>query len=252
MFDHQSTCTPPAAASKSQTEPESQHNEPVGTDVLARRRALLKAAASAAPLIATLPGGEALANSSLLQCVINQQMGADEAPKSIRELTDPLDTYSREDGFLDFYLAPDPRQPPGTTLTVLLRVYRIREMPPGAGWLSVYADLNLPEFPPLGSWFQTGQMGYTLLGSVERQFLRAYGTARAPIQAPTDVAINFPLPGGCNFDVTWPGPAGGTPDGPQEPQHCFYPLAVQSVQGASNNAGNVPLAASCLASFDRG
>ena len=40
--------------------------------VMTRRRSLLKAAASVAPVLATLPNGAALANASAFQCATNE------------------------------------------------------------------------------------------------------------------------------------------------------------------------------------
>jgi hypothetical protein len=48
-----------------------------------RRRHLLKAAASAAPLIATLPNGAALANGSAFQCLEKDKTESDKGPGSL-------------------------------------------------------------------------------------------------------------------------------------------------------------------------
>jgi hypothetical protein len=73
-----------------------------------RRRGLLKAAASAAPFIATLPSGEALAAASAPHCVINRQNGRDTPSPVVFDPVPPEDHYIRIPGSVQDYLIFDP------------------------------------------------------------------------------------------------------------------------------------------------
>jgi hypothetical protein len=252
MLNRRTTGTPTGAEANGHPKSASAQDSTVPVEVRAGRRLLLKAAASAAPLIATLPSGEALANASALQCVINQQTGGNDFPLNLRPHpnTDPQDKYTRQLGSLDLYRIPDPR--PGATpgATIVVRINKISELPPGTGEITVYGDnsaLNIPAVPPMGSWFDTTNPLHVRIGGVQYQFLVVYGADRSPIQDPSDVAVSNLVPTDCEINSsipTWPGTA--TVSGPSAPQHCFYPLAVQV---PANTPGNIPLTTSCLASF---
>lgn len=91
------------------------------------RRALLRAAAATAPLIATLPSGAALANASAAACVVNDQ------------------SASQSGDFAEFALVSDRRGPPDTAVRYLgwhrrtqcggeERDFFFVETPSGASW----------------------------------------------------------------------------------------------------------------------
>jgi hypothetical protein len=246
MFDQRSTTTQASADAKSQAEPVNQQIQPLHTVLSARRRQLLKAAASAAPLIATLPSGEALANASALQCVINQQEGRGGAPAGVLEAPIPSDdTFARVPGRILGYKI---QLPDGSTQ--LVRVYQIPELPPGTGTITVYGNNSdlWSDAPVPGTWFDISAANFAGIDN-PAEFLMVYRDDPAPIGDKTDVAVTSALlPSDCDIVTgipNWPG-SPTSPTGPTSPQHCVYPLAVQA---SPNAAGNIALAGSCLASF---
>lgn len=244
MFDQRSTGNPTVADPKINGEAADQRPETGRSAVWSRRRALLKAAASAAPVIATLPSGAALANASALQCVINQQQGQGGAPAGVLERPLPIDDkFVRVPGSIRGYEIPDPG---GSGSTLLVRVYRIPALPPGSGSdVYVFGDnSDLMSNPPTpGTWFDTGSGSWAGIDN-PAEFLVVYSADPVPIGDKSDVAIDADLwPSQCEIAEgipTWPG------GGPTSPQHCFYPVAVQA---PPNTVGNIALAHSCLVSF---
>ncbi|WP_200242146.1 hypothetical protein [Thiohalocapsa halophila] len=189
-----------------------------------RRRSLLKAAASAAPVIATLPSGEALANASALQCVINEQNQAG-PPVTVDIPVPDDDTYVRVSGEVREYFTEASNAGPGERRTV----YFFEGDVPQANIL-----VN-----PDGSWFDDTGWQQDNSQTREAAFLVQYN---ATTTDPTTAEVNTE----CELEVgtdSWT----GIVTGPRAPQHCFYPMAVKAPQG---NAGNVPLTTSCLASFN--
>jgi len=67
-------------------------------DVSLARRQLLRAAASVAPLIATLPSGAALAQASASNCVIEEQQAAESGLDQPEAITASKDKYVRVKG----------------------------------------------------------------------------------------------------------------------------------------------------------
>lgn len=202
-----------------------------------RRRHLLKAALSTGPLIATLPSGAALAQSSAIQCAINEQ----ESNSQPLGVVPSPDGYARTVGFVEVW-------PVGGTD---YQVYHIGEE------IFVYGDnSNLASAPSTGSWFDRAQSSATQPKSqTEAYFLYQFDAAR-PIEGPEDINVvtGGAMPGGCTIDPTvppWPGGADGvpSPSGPRSAEHCFYPMAIR-VEGAQQ--GNIPLAYSCLCSISPG
>lgn len=229
--------------------------EPTRADAASpRRRNLLKAAASAVPLVATLPSGEALAQASALQCVINEQNGTKEQPEGEETKEDPLsDSYARIAGTVESWFINNPNNP---SARVLATVYHIVT---DSDEIHVYGD-NQPglNLPVRGTWFDSSVAVIpSPLGTSDAVFLYAYEADRSPIEEKEDVHVDTStgLPTSCIIDPAippWPGPTGtpSTPAGPSSTggTHCFYPLAVQA---PSETPGNVPLTYSCLASFQR-
>jgi hypothetical protein len=184
-----------------------------------RRRHLLKAAASAGPLIATLPSGEALANASALQCVINEQ----ENPTTLVETSDATDPYLRIDGFL----VKD-----GSNNVI---AYRITGAP-FAGGDGLYVDLSGNRIDPASLPTPNTEEA--------TQFLRVYGATNSPITGPEDVTVAVDTtPSGCEIKS---GLTGYSPY-PTAPDYCFYPVAAP--RPAFGAPGNVALTGTCLASF---
>ncbi len=194
--------------------------------------------------MATLPGGEALAGASALQCVINEQTGVNERPDGVVPKNDPPeDGYARIAGFVETWIIPDPGNPASDTTAQVFRVTVDTEE------IAVYGDNPSPPFPAPGSWFDESIAVIPVpIAKSEAEFLYQYNADPAPIQDRSDVDVdpNTLLPTNCTLEnIVWPGPP-QSPAGPSVPTHCFHPMAVQAPQ---NNAGNVPLTYSCLASF---
>jgi hypothetical protein len=216
-------------------------------DISSRRRDILKAAATAAPLVATLPSGEALANASALQCVINQKEGKEGFPDG-RVASPPNDTYKRITGFIERWRIPNPSDP---SVTILVFVYRVTD--PLGQEVTVYGDntdQGIPTLPAEGRWFDTTiDDGRRLIRRGGAQFLYVYTADRDG-----NAVTNNSIPGDCTIDSSlgrWPtanSDGSAVPAGPDSPEHCFYPMAIQ-VQVPTNAPGNVALTLSCLASF---
>ena len=216
--------------------------------VSVRRRGVLKAAVSAAPFVATLPSGEALAAASALQCVINEQTGAAEPPAPVVIApVPPEDTYVRIVGEIRTYRSFVAAGSGGGGVgSIIVYKYTVD----GDDILVVGQNTN-PSAAPLGTWFNLGVVPAPILLSTQpAHFLRLYDASPNPITAPGDVAVDAgtQLPTACTqSSPNWPGPP-TSPTGPStaDGKHCFYPVAVQA---NVNQAGNIPLTQSCLLSF---
>jgi hypothetical protein len=214
-----------------------------------RRRRLLKAAASAAPLIATLPSGEALASASALQCVISEQNGDKSQPQGEEpETVPPRDNYARLSGRVEQWLVEDPSAP--TERTDAIVYYMVID----GEDIRVWGE-NGAGFPEPGTWFDpvsANAFPPVAVDDFPAEFLYLYQANTAPLATKSDLEVDAAtiLPAGCTIKsgISWPGPGGtpATPSGPSAPEHCVFPMAVQANVGA---AGNVPLTYSCLASF---
>ncbi len=140
--------TPSREAGAGSQSPASMANHPESN----RRRNLLKAAASAGPLIATLPSGEALANASALQCVINEQEGGANPPADpiVSNPPPPEDHYLRVDGEIRRYLSfvSIANGGPGTGV-IQVYYYNLN----GQDILLVGDNGSAANIAPLGTWF---------------------------------------------------------------------------------------------------
>jgi hypothetical protein len=209
-----------------------------------KRRAFLKVAASAAPVIATLPSGEALALTSTLQCAINEQDGSSARPAGAVADTDPpQDAYARIQGELQTWTIPNPDG--NNPANVSIQVFHIPT-------LDVYVYGDNPSYPSLtpGNWFDRNDPNVSGPSrTAAREFLYLYQADTAPLANIGDLHVNPSglEPSSCEIQSTiTPWPNDGGPAGPNSPQHCFYPIAVQANQ---DQPGNIPLTGSCLASF---
>jgi hypothetical protein len=204
-----------------------------------RRRGLLKAAASAAPFIATLPSGEALAAASAPHCVINRQNGRDTPSPVV------FDSVPREDHYIRI---------PGS-----VQDYRISDASVGSGPITVFQftiegnsvtvvgdNPQNTSAAPRGTWVDPALLTDAINAAQPAQFLYLYNTTRFEVVDPElDVAVgNDGFPSDCNItSPSWPPEATSQPE---PPNYCFYPFAVQV---DPNQAGNIPLTTSCLLSF---
>jgi hypothetical protein len=210
-----------------------------------RRRSLLKAAASAAPVIATLPSGAALAGSSSLQCVIKEQNGDKSPPENIEE--PQADHYARleVDSYIEIWRIQDPTNPASD---IFVRVFHVTM---DGEEIYVYGDNTAPGVPIMGSWFDTA----SATGPFRRNpaaFLYGYNATTSPLAEKDDLKVNPTtlLPSECVIDTDippWPG-APESPAGPDDKKHCIFPFAVRA---DVDTPGNVPLTHSCLTSFQR-
>jgi hypothetical protein len=218
-----------------------------------RRRKLLKVAASAGPLIATLPSGEALANASALQCVINEQ--DDTTPPAQAVVSDPPpegDLYLRVEGEVRLYRSLVSVEDGGAGIgNLLVYSYQLD----GDDILVVGDNPNNATAAPLGAWFDLDVLpAPLLLSTTPARFLYLYGTEKTPIENPGDVNVNpdtgMPTEDCFITGPAWPGDP-TSPTGPTSPQHCVYPMAVQVLPNGSRT-NNIPLTHSCLTSFPNG
>jgi hypothetical protein len=216
------------------------------------RRKLLKAAASAAPVIATLPSGEALAMTSSLQCVIHEQDNSNKPQPN--PVVVNADQYVRVPGRREVWQSNTSVAAGGAGVGQI-EVYRIPDQD-GNEILVVGDNLNTNVNPiaPVGTWFNpaTAQPP-SPSSSAERQFLRFYRADAFPIASSTNVAAD-PAPPYLSTGCGTSNPAGGWsqppapragPDG-SIGRDCVYPLAVQA---DTRTPGNIPLTYSCMASF---
>jgi hypothetical protein len=221
------------------------------------RRRLLKAAASAAPVIATLPSGEALAAASALQCIINEQDGTkgpapgqvpSPSPDGYARLLGDKETYAIENGSGGFLFAD---------------VYHV-QLPASGEEIRVWGDNAVAGVPEPGTWFSPGEFGQPdfFLGISDPvatnpwEFLYLYKADSSPLDSKEDIAVNPDgTPADCDIapslEGVWDSQGGppGAPTAPGSPpgKYCFHPLAVQET--APQTPGNVPLTNSCLVSF---
>jgi hypothetical protein len=216
-----------------------------------RRRSLLKAAVSAAPVIATLPSGEALAQSSALQCVISEQNGDKSPPEDIEPQTvPPADNYARLAGTIERWVIPDPTAP---TSTISVEVFHVTI---DGDEIYVYGRNTATGIPSMGSWFDRSIAKPPIpLKTDAAEFLYGYKADTSPLTDKNHLAVDSATlaPEECVIDPgipSWPGPLGtpSTPAGPDEKKHCIFPFAVKA---DVETPGNVPLTYSCLASFQR-
>jgi hypothetical protein len=216
--------------------------------ILEQRRRLLKAAASAAPLVATLPGGEALANSSAMQCVINeQQHSPGPATPFVSDPRPEGDTYLRVPGIVQTW-ASSIGYSNGGPGQGLVQVFYFPDTTTGDApiWLVGQPQSGVTDPAPFGTWFNRSLPGVSHQPAldVDALFLRMYD-----VNSAGDVAIDGStmLPTDCTISSpAWPGGA-TSPTGPQPPpKYCYYPMAVQAPRDA---IGNVPLTLSCIGSF---
>ncbi|WP_295883963.1 hypothetical protein [uncultured Thiohalocapsa sp.] len=249
MLDHRRN---PTEAGATPTRRPEQAGTGTQQAVSQQRRGILRAAISAAPVIATLPSGEAMAAGSALQCVINEQLGVQAPPAGE---VDPLtDNYARISGSVQFWLVQDPDIP---TQNTLVEVYHFVDANGDQVW--VYGDnaTSSKTWPTPGTWFDTTTALLPFPNSQRNaEFLYLYNADVAPIndktqvsQGPNPTPPPDRIPTDCTLEgITWPGPP-ASPVGPSKPVHCIYPMAVQSPQIEQNLPNNVPLTHSCLTSF---
>ncbi|NBC13764.1 MAG: hypothetical protein GVY09_10540 [Gammaproteobacteria bacterium] len=226
-----------------------------------RRRHLLKAAASAGPLIATLPSGEALAAASALQCVINEQNNT-EPPDGVVSNTLP-DNYIRIPGKRQLYRSTT-AFPAGFGIGTV-EVYLFNDQ--AGNPVHIVGDNQPPQatdLAPTGTWFvPPDPPNQEPTFEEDVLFLRMYDANPNPITGPNDVAIdetgadaNGPYPSErCTIDNPpggWNTVSAPPPTAPRSGpigtngRDCVYPLAVQA---DPNVPGNIPLTGSCLTSF---
>jgi hypothetical protein len=197
---------------------------------------LLRSAAAAGPLIATLPSGAALAQTSAVQCVISEQEApSDEQPQGVTQVADH---YVRVAGFIEKWKVLATNQD--------VDVYHIPDVSSGLGYeVYVYAAP-----PNTGEWFDTDPSVATFLKSEPAAFLYLY-SADYPALSKSAVATTpgSVVPADCEVTdpLSWPNEP-SVPEGPKPPDHCFAPLAVQV--GPPAQDGNVPLTHSCLCSIN--
>jgi hypothetical protein len=243
MFDQRSKRARAATQAKHSRNHRDEEATGLAGEVSSRRRDILKAAATAAPLVATLPSGEALAGASAMQCAINQQEVDLGFPEGIvPKTTPPQDSYARVEGRIQVWEITDPDDP---GQTIFVKIYRIPDL--NGDLVYVYGDntdLGTTSLPAPGTWFDITGLGQPVQ-QAPAQFLYVYNANR-PIDTQNDVAVNGLVPGGCTIDTTipaWPGAVSG----PKSPQHCFYPMAIQA---PAKTSGNLALTHSCLTSFN--
>jgi hypothetical protein len=233
------------------TESTDEHETETARHVSQARRKLLKAAASAAPVIATLPSGEALAMTSSLQCVINEQDDSNKSQPS--PIVTDADKYVRVTGRLEVWQSNTSVADGGAGLGQI-EVYVIPDQDGKEIWVvGENASTTVSPIAPVGTWFDRATAQSPPLSSDERQFLRFYRADAFPIGSSTGVAANPDPPylstgcGTSNPAGGWsqpPAPRAG-PDG-SIGRDCVYPLAVQA---DTRTPGNIPLTYSCMASF---
>jgi hypothetical protein len=211
-----------------------------------RRRQLLRAAASAGPLIATLPSGAALAQASAIHCAMSEQNAA-AGNQAENVLASPYDDRRvRVAGEERIYQSD-------TNSREQVRVYYIPQGTVAPAAISVHADGAM-----IGDWFDP--TGYHELKSERRHvgFLVQYETSTSRPD-PTQIAVPADprsmvsgaavMPSQCQItnapDWSDDLDAGAPTDRPRSPDFCFYPFTVQAPTGT---AGNIPLAHSCLCS----
>lgn len=216
------------------------------TPASGRRRSLLKAAASAAPVIATLPSGEALANASALQCVINVQQDNNPPEALVSPTLPDEDTWARVVGEIQTWTINNPDSSEGAPDEIAVQVYHIPRSGDATN-IYVYGQNSAVGVPPAGSQFDTdAAVTGPAADPSPAFFLYQYDASNAPIEDATDVAVapGGTLPTGCNFETgleNW-----STSSVPPSADYCFYPMAVQT---SPNSNGNIPLTHSCLTSF---
>jgi hypothetical protein len=220
---------------------------PIDAPILEHRRRFLKAAASAAPLVATLPGGEALANSSAMQCVINeQQHNPGPATPFVSSPRPEGDTYLRVPGIIQTW-GSFVGYPAGPGQG-LVQVFHFPATTTGGQpiWLVGQPQSGVVNPAPFGTWFDPALAGVSHQTDldVEALFLRMYD-----VNSAGDVAVDGTsfLPTDCTISSpAWPGGATSPPGPLPPPTYCYYPMAVQAPRDA---IGNVPLTLSCIGSF---
>ncbi len=253
MFDQR---TKPIATNESglppATEPPSD-NAPASR----MRRGLLKAAATAAPVIATLPSGEALANASTLNCVIAEQDGSKPSPQPV---TSSADEYARFLGKIQLWVWTITTSGGDLQQTAIIYEMRIPDSGGVDKLVRVYGQGNPDTLPAAGTWFDPPSGAQMVPGlNLDAYFLYSYKTTQNPIMSNDDVLINEVtlLPDDCTLSDVFDDPANLWPgssvdpdfaDGPQVPEHCIFPMAIRVDAG---EAGNTAITNSCLMSFQR-
>jgi hypothetical protein len=212
-----------------------------------RRRQLLRAAASAGPLIATLPSGAALAQASAVNCAVaEQEASVGDQPAPVQNVLID-DKRVRIAGEVRLYQSKtDPKDQP--------LVYYIPAGTIAPTEIFVYGD----PAPNAGEWFDTTD--YTIVpGSAQAVgFLVQYDASSYPVADASDIAVPTnptdpalaTKPGACQItnapDWSDDREAGAPVDTPTSPDYCFHPFAVQV---SPEQPGNIPLAYSCLCSI---
>jgi hypothetical protein len=186
-------------------------------DVSVSRRHLLKAAATTAPLIATLPSGAALANASTQACLAKEV-----------ERTTTGD------------VPPDVDFPNSDTYVHVLGVEAIYSDGSGSSFTIYYFNLDGPFRPGSvgdlaladvsvdsdGNWVDPPDPTQYSITQIERRFLRIY----QPNADLTDVQEQCTLRAAT---ASWPASA---PD-PQSPEYCIAPIATPG-EGSPINIAN--------------
>jgi hypothetical protein len=232
---------PPASRNQEWPAPEGDNSHPS-----IRRRQLLRAAASAGPLIATLPSGAALAQASAVQCAVAEQEAvASDQPAGVQSILVD-DRRVRITGEVRLYQSE-------TNPNDVVLVYYIPAGTVAPTDIYVYGD----PAPNVGEWFDT--TNYVLLpGAQTVGFLVQYEATSYPVADPSHIAVpvaptdpeRATKPGACEItnapDWSDDMEAGAPVATPTSPDYCFYPFAVQVVP---EHPGNIPLAYSCLCSI---
>lgn len=188
------------------------HSLPPRPEPSTNRRRLLKAAATSAPLMATLPSGAALANASAFHCLVGMQGEAGGVANEVIELDGFIRVPARRREYTD---------PVGGDTFVR---YVVSSSDHG-GSGELILDSNGESYTSLED---------SLPENAEfiRQFnvylLRVFGTTGTANDPPVELLGD----GGCTGNGS-------------SPNQCFWPIARQD----SAQPGNIPLAGSCYCSI---
>ena len=189
---------------------------------LNNRRSLLKAAASVAPFVGTLPSGAALANASAAQCAIDQQTQA-AMGKPLPEVPPDSDNYVRVRAITWFGDNPTGGAP--------IKFYQFTALD---GTTSVRVDSKGNRFPIPGGPNPFEGIPQDRLTEVE--LLVLYQPADSPLTR-LELDADGITPSTCTISSSDFSAPPGT--------YCIYPIAKLGQPAF----GNIGMTTSCLASF---